>query len=98
MSTVYFGGGTPSLLGAERLRSILQGVREGFALSPGAEITLEANPTQVDRAFFQGAREAGFNRLSMGLQSANPEELRLLGRAHSPGCGPSGGKRPGRRL
>ena len=84
VSTVYFGGGTPSLLGAERLRSILQGVREGFALSPGAEITLEANPTHVDRAFFQGAREAWFNRLSMGLQSANPEELRLLGRAHSP--------------
>ena len=84
LATVYFGGGTPSLLGAERLRSILQGVREGFALSPGAEITLEANPTQVDRTFFQEAREAGFNRLSMGLQSANPEELRLLGRAHSP--------------
>ena len=60
---MYFGGGTPSLLGAERLRSILQGVREGFALSPGAEITLEANPTQVDRTFFQEAWEAGFNRL-----------------------------------
>ena len=84
VSTVYFGGGTPSLLGAERLRSILQGVREGFALSPTAEVTLEANPTQVDRTFFQEAWEAGFNRLSMGLQSANPEELRLLGRAHSP--------------
>ena len=99
VSTVYFGGGTPSLLGAERLRSILQGVREGFALSPGAEITLEANPTQVDRTFFQEAWEAGFNRLSMGLQSANPEELRLLGRAHSPEqAAKAVAERPGRGI
>lgn len=84
IATVYFGGGTPSLLGAERLARLLQGVKEGFALAPGAEVTLEANPTHVDRAFFQGVREAGFDRLSMGLQSANEEELRLLGRAHSP--------------
>ena len=85
VATVYFGGGTPSLLGAKRLEALLQGVREGFALSPAAEITLEANPTQVDRDFFSAVRQAGFNRLSMGLQSANQGELRLLGRAHSPG-------------
>ena len=84
LATVYFGGGTPSLLGAERLGLILQAVRQGFSLTPGTEITLEANPTSVDRAFFQGVRQAGFNRLSMGLQSANEEELRFLGRAHSP--------------
>ena len=84
LATVYFGGGTPSLLGARRLGAILGAVREGFSLAPGAEITLEANPTHVDRAFFQEARRAGFNRLSMGLQSANEEELRFLGRAHSP--------------
>ena len=84
IATVYFGGGTPSLLGAERLGAILRGVKEGFSLAPGAEVTLEANPTQVGRGFFQEAREAGFDRLSMGLQSADEEELRLLGRAHSP--------------
>ena len=84
IATVYFGGGTPSLLGAERLARLLRGVKDCFSLAPGAEVTLEANPTQVDRAFFQGVREAGFDRLSMGLQSANEEELRLLGRAHSP--------------
>ena len=84
LSTIYFGGGTPNLLGAERLRTILQEVRERFALSPTAEITLEANPTHVDRTFFEKVRSAGFNRLSMGLQSANPEELRFLGRTHSP--------------
>ena len=83
LATVYFGGGTPSLLGARRLGPILDAVREGFALSPGAEVTLEANPTQVDRDFFKEVRQAGFNRLSMGLQSADPAELRLLGRAHS---------------
>ena len=84
IATVYFGGGTPSLLGTRRLGAILDAVREGFSLAPGAEITLEANPTHVDRAFFQEACRAGFNRLSMGLQSANGEELRFLGRAHSP--------------
>ncbi len=84
LATVYFGGGTPNLLGANRLGRILQAIRDNFALFPQAEITLEANPTQVDQAFFQEARSAGFNRLSLGLQSANPEELRFLGRAHSP--------------
>ena len=84
IATVYFGGGTPSLLGAERLARLLREVKDCFALAPGAEVTLEANPTHVDRAFFQGVREAGFDRLSVGLQSANEEELRLLGRAHSP--------------
>lgn len=84
LATVYFGGGTPSLLGAARLGALLQGVKEGFSLSPTAEITLEANPTHVDRDFFKEVREAGFNRLSMGLQSADPAQLRLLGRAHSP--------------
>ena len=99
VSTVYFGGGTPSLLGAERLRSILQGVREGFALSPGAEITLEANPTQVDRAFFQGARQAGFQPAVQGPARRNPGGPAPAGPGPlPPGCGPSGGKRPGRRL
>lgn len=81
--TVYFGGGTPNLLGSHRLARVLEAVARRFALSEQAEITLEANPTHVDREFFRQAREAGFNRLSLGLQSANEEELRLLGRAHT---------------
>ena len=98
IATVYFGGGTPSLLGAERLVRLLQGVKEGFGPGPrGRRSPLEANPTQVDRAFFQGVREAGFDRLSMGLQSANEEELRLLGPGPTPpGSGAGRGGRPGR--
>lgn len=83
--TVYFGGGTPNLLGAERLTVLLRQVERSFDLASAAEITLEANPTHVDEAFFRQVRAAGFNRLSMGLQSANPEELALLGRKHTPG-------------
>lgn len=84
VSTIYFGGGTPNLLGPERLARLLDRAGKHFHISAGAEITCEANPTHVDRAFFSALRAAGFNRLSMGLQSANEEELRLLGRAHSP--------------
>lgn len=85
VSTVYFGGGTPNLLGAGRLARLLEGAGKYFSISPGAEITCEANPTHAGRAFFSGLRRAGFNRVSMGLQSANEDELRLLGRAHTPG-------------
>lgn len=83
VQTVYFGGGTPNLLGAERLVRLLEAGKRAFLVSPGAEITAEANPTQVDAAFFRALREAGFNRISMGLQSAQEEELRLLGRKHT---------------
>lgn len=85
VSTVYFGGGTPSLLGAKRLAALLEGAAEHFSLAPGAEITCEANPTGVDRGLFRELHGAGFNRLSMGMQSANEDELRLLGRRHGPG-------------
>lgn len=84
VSTVYFGGGTPNLLGAGRLARLLEAAGKHFAIAPGAEITCEANPTHADRTFFAGLHRAGFNRLSMGLQSANGNELRLLGRAHTP--------------
>lgn len=84
VGTVYFGGGTPNLLGADRLAALLNQASRAFSVQPGAEITAEANPTHVDRAFFEALAKAGFNRLSMGLQSANEEELRLLGRRHTP--------------
>lgn len=83
--TVYFGGGTPSLLGAGRLSALLDGLAKHFSIAPGAEVTCEVNPGSVDGPFFQALRAGGFNRVSMGLQSANPEELRLLGRKHTPG-------------
>ncbi len=82
--TVYFGGGTPNLLGAGRLSRLLSAVERSFSIGKEAEITLEANPVSVDRAFFEEVRRAGFNRLSMGLQSADREELAFLGRKHSP--------------
>ncbi len=83
MDTVYFGGGTPSLLGEGRLSRLLGQAEKCFPLAPQAEITLEANPTYVDGAFFAALRGAGFNRLSMGMQSADREELEILGRSHS---------------
>lgn len=85
VNTVYFGGGTPSLLGAERLAALLEGAAKHFHIAPGAEVTCEANPTGVSAGFFREIYSAGFNRLSMGMQSANEDELRLLGRRHGPG-------------
>lgn len=83
VETVYFGGGTPSLLGAGWLSRLLGQAGKCFPLAPQAEITLEANPTHVDGAFFAALCGAGVNRLSMGMQSADREELELLGRSHS---------------
>lgn len=81
--TVYFGGGTPGLIGAGRIGRILAAVRESFALGPGAEITVETNPGVGGEALFDGLAAAGVTRLSLGLQSANEGELRLLGRRHT---------------
>ena len=83
VDTVYFGGGTPSLLGHERLIRILNSVYENFDVSDNAEITVEVNPTSTDELDFKALRNAGFNRLSIGLQSANDDELRILGRRHN---------------
>jgi oxygen-independent coproporphyrinogen-3 oxidase len=78
--TVYFGGGTPSLLSGARLARILRGLRGVFAVAEGAETTLEANPETVDRRSLEGWREAGVNRLSIGVQSFHPRVLSLLDR------------------
>ena len=83
VDSVYFGGGTPSLLGAERLGRMLEAVRGAFALSPEAEITVEVNPTREPGRFFEGLAEAGVTRVSIGLQSAQAAELRALGRRHT---------------
>ena len=80
--TVYFGGGTPSLLTATEIETILKQLSENFSLSDNVEITLEANPGTIDADTFKGFRSAGINRLSIGIQSFNDNELRFLGRIH----------------
>jgi oxygen-independent coproporphyrinogen-3 oxidase len=81
--TVFFGGGTPSLLSGESIAEILRQVRMLLPLSGTAEITLEANPGTVEADKFAGFREAGVNRLSLGIQSFNDAHLKALGRIHS---------------
>jgi oxygen-independent coproporphyrinogen-3 oxidase len=80
--TIFFGGGTPSLMRPEELALILSAVRETMDLDPAAEITMEANPGTVDAASLAAVRGLGVNRLSFGVQSALPHELALLGREH----------------
>ncbi len=80
--TVFFGGGTPTLLPPESLHLILQEIRGAFPLDDEAEITLEANPGTVSAEGLRRLREAGFNRISFGMQSAHPQDLRLLERIH----------------
>ena len=80
--TVFLGGGTPTVLEPRHLETIFRALEEGFRVLPDAEITSEANPGTVDRARFGVLRALGVNRLSMGVQSFQDEELRFLGRIH----------------
>ena len=82
---MFVGGGTPSLLGGERLARLLDMVREHFALAPDAEITTEANPESTWPEFFAAIRAAGYTRVSLGMQSVAPRVLATLDRVHSPG-------------
>ena len=85
VDTVYFGGGTPSYLGAPRLIRILDTVFQHYSVSADAEITLEANPDSAgDPEILKSLRQAGFNRISLGMQSACAEELKEIGRIHTP--------------
>ncbi|WKS49129.1 radical SAM family heme chaperone HemW [Corynebacterium propinquum] len=83
--TVFIGGGTPSLLGADGLGRILSTVRTTFGLADDAEVTTESNPESTSPEFFAGLREAGYNRISLGMQSASRDVLQVLERAHTPG-------------
>jgi oxygen-independent coproporphyrinogen-3 oxidase len=83
--TVFFGGGTPTLLPARDLVRILGAIRDEFGLDPGAEVTTEANPESVDPAYLAELREGGFGRISFGMQSARPHVLRVLERGHRVG-------------
>ena len=81
--TVYFGGGTPTLLPISEFERIFTQLRDSFSIAPDAEITCECNPATADREYFSALRELGVNRLSIGLQSVDESELRALGRIHS---------------
>lgn len=83
VDSIFFGGGTPTCLEADDLCNILKTVFEGYNVSNDAEITLECNPATADEAYFKKLILAGFNRLSMGVQSAHDNELKSLGRIHS---------------
>ena len=83
ISTIYFGGGTPSLLPITEIRKILLTLNENFLLEESIEISLEANPGTVSNDYLVQLRSLGVNRLSIGMQSANPSELALLERQHS---------------
>lgn len=83
VSSVYFGGGTPSVIGTQRLVRILTKIKSSFNVTDNAEITLEVNPCSSDVVNFDILKNAGFNRVSIGLQSADEKELKMLGRRHT---------------
>jgi len=83
-STVFFGGGTPTLLPASDLVAMLGSVVDAFGLAPGAEVTTEANPDSVDLDYLRALRAAGFTRVSFGMQSVVPHVLATLERTHDP--------------
>jgi oxygen-independent coproporphyrinogen-3 oxidase len=85
VQSVFFGGGTPTVLPPAELARILAAVRDEFGLTNGAEVTTEANPESVDEAALNALRDAGFTRISFGMQSVVPHVLRVLDRKHTPG-------------
>jgi putative oxygen-independent coproporphyrinogen III oxidase len=83
VSTVFFGGGTPSLMAPETVGAILDAIGRHWAVAPDIEVTLEANPTSVEATRFRGYRAAGINRVSLGVQALDDAALKELGRLHS---------------
>ncbi|MFO1141237.1 MAG: radical SAM family heme chaperone HemW [Amaricoccus sp.] len=83
VASVFFGGGTPSLMPPDTVAAVVEAIRTGWRLAPDAEITLEANPTSVEAGRFRGYRDAGVNRLSMGVQALDDADLKALGRMHT---------------
>lgn len=84
ISTIFIGGGTPSLLEAEQIETVLSAVRKNFSVNQNAEVTLEANPETLTLEKLKGYREAAINRLSLGVQSLLPKHLSRSGRGHTP--------------
>lgn len=89
VDTVFVGGGTPSLLGGSGLRAVLDAVRDNFRLDPGAEVTTESNPESTSPEFFAELLDAGYTRISLGMQSTAPHVLAALDRTHSAGRAPA---------
>jgi oxygen-independent coproporphyrinogen-3 oxidase len=85
LTSIFFGGGTPSLFAPEQIGRLLEGVHRQIPFAPDLEITLEANPGTIEHGRFSGYREAGVNRVSLGAQTFNEEHLKLLGRIHGAG-------------
>ena len=83
VDTIYFGGGTPTMLGADALATILNTIRKSFSVAPDAEITFEANPDSVDLKLLKRLRSEGFTRVSLGIQCDDDKILSMLGRPHS---------------
>jgi oxygen-independent coproporphyrinogen-3 oxidase len=83
LETIYFGGGTPSVLNEDELKFIFDCIDKNFIISPGAEITLEANPDDLDAKYLKALRSTPVNRLSIGIQSFRDEDLKLMNRAHT---------------
>src|SRR6476469_9386385 len=83
VSSIFFGGGTPSLMQPASVAAILDAITKHWRVAPDVEITLEANPTSVEAARFRGFRAAGVNRVSLGVQSLDDAALQELGRLHS---------------
>ncbi len=83
VDTVFFGGGTPSLMDPETVAALLKGIKSRWAVATDLEVTLEANPTSAETTRFAGFRAAGVNRLSLGVQALDDDALRALGRKHS---------------
>jgi putative oxygen-independent coproporphyrinogen III oxidase len=83
VSTIFFGGGTPSLMAPSTVGALLEAVGKHWTIAPGAEVTLEANPTSVEATRFRGYRAAGVNRVSLGVQALDDASLAALGRLHT---------------
>jgi len=83
VGSIFFGGGTPSLMQPSTVAAILDSIAEHWTVEPNAEITLEANPTSVEASRFRGYRAAGVNRVSLGVQAMNDRDLKALGRLHT---------------
>lgn len=82
LTSIFFGGGTPSLMAPDTVAALIDGAKQLWGLAPDCEITLEANPSSVEAARFAGFRDAGVNRVSLGIQALDDDTLKFLGRAH----------------
>jgi oxygen-independent coproporphyrinogen III oxidase len=82
VGSIFFGGGSPSMISLPQYENLFAALRESFRILPDAEITIESNPNDLSRDYLAGLRSVGINRLSMGMQSSNPQELKLFNRQH----------------